>query len=191
MVPLIVLDFLLVKFNINLLNLFLVIFTCLSDYNFFFFKTEYQDFLSFASEAQSRVSPIFPAQKHSMSSSAVVQMDTSSSGTEQEEVSTGRGMEIVRSDYEEKKNKDESFSASFPMGTEAYHAMSWASKWRDHEDRREIMSSSSSNNHDLANMDWGAVVPENYSWVSHQASNISDGLLSFHSVNDNQVKVDS
>ncbi|KAG7535080.1 Protein kinase domain [Arabidopsis thaliana x Arabidopsis arenosa] len=152
--------------------------------------SEYQDFLSFVSEAQSRVSPVFPARKHSMSSSsAVVQMDTSSSETDQEEVSKGRGMEILHMANEGNKNKDESFSASFPMGTEAYHAMSWASKWRDHEDRRGIMSSSSSNNHELANMDWGAVVPENYSWVSHCASNMSDGLLSVHSVTDNQVNL--
>lgn len=150
-------------------------------------KTEYQDFLSFVSEGQSRVSPFSPAPKNSLGSSAVVQMDTSSSGTDQEEVSTGRGMEIVHSGIEGKKNKDESFSASFPMGTEAYNSMSWTSKWRDHEDRREIRSSSSSNNHDLANMDWGAVVPENYSWVSHCASNMSDGLLSVHSITDNQV----
>lgn len=124
-----------------------------------------------------------------MSSSTVVQMDTSSSETDQSEVSRGRGMQIVQSGNEGKKNNNnnESFSASFPMGAEAYHAMSWASKWRDHEDRREIMSSSSSNNHELANMDWGAVVPENYSWVSHQASNMSDGLLSVHSMTDNQV----
>ncbi|XP_010483826.1 PREDICTED: U-box domain-containing protein 52 [Camelina sativa] len=151
--------------------------------------SEYQDFLSFVSEAQSRVSPFFPAPKHSMSTSAVVQMETSSSENDQEEVSRGRGMEIVQSGNEGKKNKDESFSASFPMGTDAYHAMSWASKWRDHEDRREIMSSSSSNNHELANMDWGAVVPENYSFVSHCASNMSDGLLSVHSVTDNQVNL--
>lgn len=122
-------------------------------------------------------------------------MDTSSSETDQSEVTRGRGgMQIVQSGGNEGRKKsnysnsnDESFSASFPMGTEAYHAMSWASKWRDHEDRREIMSSSSSNNHELANMDWGAVVPENYSWVSHQASNMSDGLLSVHSMTDNQV----
>lgn len=114
-------------------------------------------------------------------------MDTSSSETDQEEVSRGRGMDIVHIGNEGKKNKDESFSASFPMGTEAYNAMSWTSKWKDHEDRREIRSSSSSNNHELANMDWGAVVPENYSWVSHCASNMSDGLLSVHSVTDNQV----
>uniref|UniRef100_A0A1J3I7R4 RING-type E3 ubiquitin transferase n=1 Tax=Noccaea caerulescens TaxID=107243 RepID=A0A1J3I7R4_NOCCA len=161
--------------------------------------SEYQDLLSFVSEAQSRVSPFFPAPKHSAfpemsSSSAVVTMDTSSSETERSEVSRGRGMQIVQSGNEGKKNNsnnnnDESFSASFPMGTEAYHAMSWASKWRDHEDRREIMSSSSSNNHELANMDWGAVVPENYSWVSHQASNMSDGLLSVHSMTDNQVNL--
>ncbi|XP_010443973.1 PREDICTED: U-box domain-containing protein 52-like [Camelina sativa] len=151
--------------------------------------SEYQDFLSFVSEAQSRVSPFFPAPKHSMSTSVVVQMETSSSENDQEEVSRGRGMEIVQSGNEGKKNKDESFSASFPMGTDAYHAMSWASKWRDHEDRREIMSSSSSNNHELANMDWGAVVPENYSFVSHCASNMSDGLLSVHSVTDNQVNL--
>ncbi|CAH8280456.1 unnamed protein product [Arabidopsis lyrata] len=150
---------------------------------------EYQDFLSFVSEGQSRVSPFSPAPKNSLGSSAVVQMDTSSSGTDQEEVSTGRGMEIVHSGIEGKKNKDESFSASFPMGTEAYNSMSWTSKWRDHEDRREIRSSSSSNNHDLANMDWGAVVPENYSWVSHCASNMSDGLLSVHSITDNQVNL--
>ncbi|EOA14619.1 hypothetical protein CARUB_v10027877mg [Capsella rubella] len=151
--------------------------------------SEYQDFLSFVSEAQSRVSPMSPAPKHSMSTSAVIQMETSSSEADQEEVSRGRGMEIVQSGNEWTKNKDESFSASFPMGTEAYHAMSWASKWRDHENRREIMSSSSSNNHDLANMDWGAVVPENYSFVSHCASNMSDGLLSVHSVTDNQVNL--
>ncbi|KAL1215045.1 U-box domain-containing protein 52 [Cardamine amara subsp. amara] len=153
--------------------------------------SDYQDYLSSVSEAQSRVSTFLPAPKHSMSSSvsAVVQMETSSSDTDHEEVSRGRRMEIVDSGNEEKKNKDESFSVSFPMGTEAYHAMSWASKWRDHEDRREIMSSSSSNNHELANLDWGAVVPENYSWVSRCASNMSDGLLSVHSMTDNQVNL--
>ncbi|CAN8251994.1 unnamed protein product [Cochlearia groenlandica] len=151
--------------------------------------SEYQDFPSFVSEAQSRVS----SQKHSTTfpESAVVQMDTSSSETDHSEVS--RGMQIVNSGHEGKKNNNnrnnESFSASFPMGAEAYNAMSWASKWRDHEDRRDIMSSSSSNNHDLANMDWGAVVPENCSWVSHQASNMSDGLLSVHSMTDNQVNL--
>ncbi|ESQ31779.1 hypothetical protein EUTSA_v10005349mg [Eutrema salsugineum] len=149
--------------------------------------SEYVDFLSFVSEAQSRVSPSLPAPKHS----AVVHMDTSSSETDNSEVYGGRRMQIVNSGNEGKKNNNnnESFSASFPMGAEAYHAMSWASKWRDHEDRREIMSSSSSNNHELANMDWGAVVPENYSWVSNHASNMSDGLLSVHSVTDNQVNL--
>ena len=97
--------------------------------------------------------------------------------------------ETEQSGNEGKKsiNSNESFSASFPMGAEAYHAMSWTSKWRDHEDRREIMSSCSSNNHEVANMDWGSVVPENYSFVSHQASNMSDGLLSIHSMTDNHV----
>ncbi|KFK27907.1 kinase family protein [Arabis alpina] len=157
--------------------------------------SDYQDFLSFASEAQSRVSPLFPAPKHSafpeMSSSTVVQMDTSSSDTDYSEVSRGRGMQIVQSGNEGRKNNsnNESFSASFPMGVEAYNAMSWASKWKDHEDRREHMSSSSSNNQEIANMDWGAVVPENYSWVSQQASNMSDGLLSVHSMTDNQVNL--
>lgn len=115
-------------------------------------------------------------------------MDTSSSETDQSEVSTGRAMQIVPSGGNEEKKSNtsnESFSASFPMGAEAYHAMSFASKWRDHEDRRSIMSSSSSNNHDINNMDWGAVVPENYSFVSHQASNMSEGLLSVHSMTDN------
>lgn len=116
-------------------------------------------------------------------------MDTSSSDTDHSEVSTGRGMEIVQRGDEGKKriNSNESFGASFPMGVEAYNEMSWTSRWRDHEERRSIMSSSSSNNHEQANMEWGAVVPENYSWVSHQASNMSDGRISFHSFNDNQV----
>ncbi|XP_013619378.1 PREDICTED: U-box domain-containing protein 52 [Brassica oleracea var. oleracea] len=151
--------------------------------------SDYQDFLSFVSEAQSRVSHFLHPAKHSeVGSSAVVQMDTSSSETDQSEVSTGRAMQIVPSGGNEEKKSttsNESFSASFPMGAEAYHAMSFASKWRDHEDRRSIMSSSSSNNHDITNMDWGAVVPENYSFVSHQASNMSEGLLSVHSVTDN------
>ncbi|KAJ4887786.1 U-box domain-containing protein 52 [Raphanus sativus] len=153
--------------------------------------SDYQDFLSFVSEAQSRVSHFHPAAaKHSeVSSSTVVQMDTSSSETDQSEVSTGRAMQIVPSNGNEEKKSNtsnESFSASFPMGAhEAYHAMSFASKWRDHEDRRSIMSSSSSNNHEIANMDWGAVVPENYSFVSNQASNMSEGLLSVHSMTDN------
>ncbi|CAN6912697.1 unnamed protein product [Brassica oleracea] len=154
--------------------------------------SEYQDFNSFVSEAQSRVSE--------MRSSGVAHMDTSCSETGQSDVSRERGMQIVlsggggggggnegrKSNY---NNNNESFSASFPMGEEAYHAMSWTSRWRDHEERRSIMSSSSSNNHELANMEWGAVVPENYSWVSHQASNMSDGRISFHSFNDNQVNL--
>ncbi|KAJ4877453.1 U-box domain-containing protein 52 [Raphanus sativus] len=116
------------------------------------------------SEAQSRFSHL-----SEMSRSTVVQMDRSSSETEQ---SGNEGKKSI--------NSSEISSAS-------YHAMSWTSKWRDLEDRREIVSSSSSNNHELANMDWGAVVPENYSFVSHQASNMSDGLLSVHSLTDNQV----
>lgn len=132
-----------------------------------------------------------------MRSSGVAQMDTSCSETGQSDLSRERGMQIVpsgggggnegRKSYTNNNNNSESFSASFPMGEEAYHAMSWTSKWRDHEERRSFMSSSASNNHELANMEWGAVVPENYSWVSHQASNMSDGRISFHSFNDNQV----
>ncbi|KAL0718307.1 hypothetical protein Bca4012_067629 [Brassica carinata] len=128
--------------------------------------SEYQEFASFVSEAQSRVSPFSPTPKHSkfpeMSGSEVVQMDTSSSETERSEISGESVMQIVRSGYEGKRNSSssESFSASFPMGLEAYHAMSWTSKWRDHEDRREIVSSCSSNNHEIANMDWGAVLTE-------------------------------
>ncbi|CDY16812.1 BnaA09g05700D [Brassica napus] len=126
------------------------------------------------SEAQSRFSSL-----PEMSRSTVVQMDTSSSETEQ---SGNEGKKSI--------NSNESFSASFPMGAEAYHAMSWTCKWRDHEDRREIMSSCSSNNHEVANMDWGSVVPENYSFVSHQAtSNMSDGLLSIHSMTGNHVNM--
>ncbi|CAN7089866.1 unnamed protein product [Brassica rapa subsp. narinosa] len=120
------------------------------------------------SEAQSRFSSL-----PEMSRSTVVQSETEQSGNE--------GKKSI--------NSNESFSASFPMGAEAYHAMSWTSKWRDHEDRREIMSSCSSNNHEVANMDWGSVVPENYSFVSHQASNMSDGLLSIHSMTDNHVNM--
>ncbi|KAF3500825.1 hypothetical protein F2Q69_00039975 [Brassica cretica] len=146
-----------------------------------------QDFASFVSEAHSRVSPFSPAPKHltfpEMSGSEVVQMDSSSSETEQLEVSGESVMQIVRSGYEGKRNSSgsESFSASFPMGLEAFHAMSWTSKWRDHEERREIMSSCSSNT--ISNMDWGAVVPDNCSFVSPRTSNMSDGLLSVHSVN--------
>ncbi|CAH8354006.1 unnamed protein product [Eruca vesicaria subsp. sativa] len=160
---------------------------------------EYQDFVSYVSEAQSRVSSLAPRQlRHpEMSSNAVVQMDTSSNETEeQSEVSRESRLQIVPSgggggndQWKRSNNNNESFSASFPMGEEAYHAMSWTSRWRDHEERRSIMSSSSSNNHDLANMEWGAVVPENYSFVSHQASNMSDGRISFHSFNDNQVNL--
>ncbi|RID43830.1 hypothetical protein BRARA_I00666 [Brassica rapa] len=120
------------------------------------------------SEAQSRFSSL-----PEMSRSTVVQSETEQSGNE--------GKKSI--------NSNENFSASFPMGAEAYHAMSWTSKWRDHEDRREIMSSCSSNNHEVANMDWGSVVPENYSFVSHQASNMSDGLLSIHSMTDNHVNM--
>uniref|UniRef100_M4F4C0 RING-type E3 ubiquitin transferase n=1 Tax=Brassica campestris TaxID=3711 RepID=M4F4C0_BRACM len=120
------------------------------------------------SEAQSRFSSL-----PEMSRSTVVQSETEQSGNE--------GKKSI--------NSNESFSASFPMGAEAYHAMSWTSKWRDHEDRREIMSSCSSNNHEVANMDWGSVVPENYSFVSHQASNMSDGLLSIHSMTGNHVNM--
>ena len=114
-------------------------------------------------------------------------MDSSSSETEQLEVSGESVMQIVRSGYEGKRNSSgsESFSASFPMGLEAFHAMSWTSKWRDHEERREIMSSCSSNT--ISNMDWGAVVPDNCSFVSPRTSNMSDGLLSVHSVTDNHV----
>ncbi|KAG2240054.1 hypothetical protein Bca52824_091174 [Brassica carinata] len=157
--------------------------------------SEYQEFASFVSEAQSRVSPFSPTPKHSkfpeMSGSEVVQMDTSSSETERSEISGESVMQIVRSGYEGKRNSSssESFSASFPMGLEAYHAMSWTSKWRDHEDRREIVSSCSSNNHEIANMDWGAVVPDNYSFVSPRTSNMSDGLLSVHSMTDNHVNL--
>ena len=43
----------------------------------------------------------------------------------------------------------------------------------------------SSNNHEIANMDWGALVPANYSFVSHQASNMSEVNLSVHSMTDN------
>ncbi|WZY79552.1 hypothetical protein YC2023_025936 [Brassica napus] len=43
----------------------------------------------------------------------------------------------------------------------------------------------SSNNREIPNMDWGAVVPANYSFVSHQASNMSEGHLSLHSMTDN------
>ncbi|XP_018438449.1 U-box domain-containing protein 52-like [Raphanus sativus] len=134
----------------------------------------YLVFFSFISEAQSRVSNISTASKHSeMSSSATVQMDMMSScETDQQlEVSTCRAMQT-----EERKSNtsNESFSASF------------ASKWRDHEDWRSIRSSSSSNNHEIANMEWGVVVPENYSRVSSdQGSNMSDGLLSFNSMTDN------
>ncbi|KAG2240058.1 hypothetical protein Bca52824_091178 [Brassica carinata] len=117
-------------------------------------------------------------------------MDTSFSETDQSEVSTGRGMQIVHSSNEGKKsiNRNKSFSASFPKGVEAYNAMSWTSKWRDHEERREIASSCSSNSHERANMDWGAVAPgsENCSFVSHQASNMSEEVLSVNSVTDNQ-----
>ncbi|KAF3568851.1 hypothetical protein DY000_02011467 [Brassica cretica] len=152
-----------------------------------------QDFASFVSEAHSRVSPFSPAPKHltfpEMSGSEVVQMDSSSSETEQSEVSGESVMQIVRSGYEGKRNSSssESFSASFPMGLEAFHAMSWTSKWRDHEERREIMSSCSSNT--ISNMDWGAVVPDNCSFVSPRTSNMSDGLLSVHSVTDNHVNL--
>ena len=118
-------------------------------------------------------------------------MDTSSSEMEQSEVSTGRRMEIVQRGDEGKKriNRNESFGASFPMGVEAYNAMSWTSRWRDHEERREVVSSSSSNSHEIANMDWRAVPPEseNSSLGSQQASNTSEGLLSVNSVTDNQV----
>ena len=118
-------------------------------------------------------------------------MDTSSSDTDHSEVSTGRGMEIVQRGDEGKKriNSNESFGASFPMGVEAYNEMSWTSRWRDHEDRREVVSSSSSNSHEIANMDWRAVAPEseNSSLVSQEASNMSEGLLSVNSVTDNQV----
>ena len=118
-------------------------------------------------------------------------MDTSSSDTDHSEVSTGRGMEIVQRGDEGKKriNGNESFGASFPMGVEAYNAMSWTSRWRDHEDRREVVSSSSSNSHEIANMDWRAVPPEseNSSLVSQEASNMSEGLLSVNSVTDNKV----
>ncbi|KAF8048479.1 hypothetical protein N665_2496s0004 [Sinapis alba] len=157
--------------------------------------SEYQDFASFVSEAQSRVSPFSPNPKHSkfpeMSSSEVVQMDTSSSETERSEISRESVMQIVRSGHEGKRNSSssESFSSSFPMGLEAYHAMSWTSKWRDHEERREIVSSCSSNNHEIASMDWGAVVPDNYSFVSHRTSYMSDGLLSVHSMTDNHVNL--
>ncbi|KAG2278357.1 hypothetical protein Bca4012_041319 [Brassica carinata] len=152
-----------------------------------------QDFASFVSEAHSRVSPFSPAPKHltfpEMSGREVVQMDSSSSETEQSEVSGESVMQIVWSGYEGKRNSSgsESFSASFPMGLEAFHAMSWTSKWRDHEERREIMSSCSSNT--ISNMDWGAVVPDNCSFVSPRTSNMSDGLLSVHSVTDNHVNL--
>ena len=135
-----------------------------------------------------------------MRSSGVAHMDTSCSETGQSDVSRERGMQIVlsggggggggnegrKSNY---NNNNESFSASFPMGEEAYHAMSWTSRWRDHEDRREVVSSSSSNSHEIANMDWRAVPPEseNSSLVSQEASNMSEGLLSVNSVTDNQV----
>ncbi|KAL0718306.1 hypothetical protein Bca4012_067628 [Brassica carinata] len=142
--------------------------------------SEYQDSVSFVSE-------------ETQSRSEVVQMDTSFSETDQSEVSTGRGMQIVHSSNEGKKsiNRNKSFSASFPKGVEAYNAMSWTSKWRDHEERREIASSCSSNSHERANMDWGAVAPgsENCSFVSHQASNMSEEVLSVNSVTDNQANL--
>ncbi|CAF2036853.1 unnamed protein product [Brassica napus] len=83
------------------------------------------------SEAQSRFSSL-----PEMSRSTVVQMDTSSSETEQ---SGNEGKKSI--------NSNESFSASFPMGAEAYHAMSWTS------------------------------------------SNMSDGLLSIHSMTGNHVNM--
>ncbi|KAJ0228708.1 U box domain-containing protein [Hirschfeldia incana] len=150
----------------------------------------YHDLFSFVSEAHSRVSHMSTASKHSeMSSSTTVQMYMSSCEMDQLVVSTWRAMQIALSfEHDEKKSNtsSESFSAPFPMGAEPYHAMNFASKWRDHEDRRSIMSSSSSNNHEIANMEWGAVVPQNYSQVSsHQGSNMSDGLLSVNSMTDN------
>ncbi|CAF2036850.1 BnaA09g05690D [Brassica napus] len=138
------------------------------------------------SESQDSVS-------EALSLSEVVQMDTSSSEMEQSEVSTGRGMEIVQRGDEGKKriNRNESFGASFPMGVEAYNAMSWTSRWRDHEERREVVSSSSSNSHEIANMDWRAVAPEseNSSLGSQQASNMSEGLFSVNSMTDNQANL--
>ncbi|CAH8364227.1 unnamed protein product [Eruca vesicaria subsp. sativa] len=47
----------------------------------------------------------------------------------------------------------------------------------------------SRNNHEIANMDGGAVIPANYSFVSHQASNMSDGHPSVHSTTDNNQKL--
>ncbi|XP_010546147.1 PREDICTED: U-box domain-containing protein 52 [Tarenaya hassleriana] len=123
-------------------------------------QSEFQDLLSFASEAQSRVHPPLPSPKQ-QTLPGLVRMDTSSTETDQEGLNA----------------------------SETYHLPSWGSRWRDLEERREIMSSSSSNNREIVSMDWGTTIPDNSSWTSHQASNMSEELLSMHSVADNQVSL--
>ncbi|XP_010548832.1 PREDICTED: U-box domain-containing protein 52-like [Tarenaya hassleriana] len=124
--------------------------------------SEIQELASFASDAQSRVSAVNPDQEQEMLP------------------------EISNVLFPVENGEGES-DGRFSL--ETFPVMSWSSRWREAEERGEILSSTASNNYELANIDWGTILPDSFSSVSHQPSFMSEGLLSVHSFTDNQVNL--